>query len=364
MRKSITCFIQSLGGGGMEHQMALLITLLVEKGYDVTLTTFSDTVDYYKIPSNVKRVRLADGKKNILKTLAVFWYFLFVKTDSVISFEQRCNFLCLIPLLFRRKIKVIVGERNITYNKPDFMERALFRFLYKRAGYVVPNSYSQAKYIVNAVPAYNEKVVPIINYTDIETFRPSKLPLENVLKIAVFARFEKQKNCIPFMEMLSKLKQISKRDFHVDWYGIHQFKNPILAGYFDEVQEKLKELDIDDVFSIKPPTKNVQEVLTQCVAACLPSLYEGFSNSISEGIASGRPMLVSDVSDNSVMVKDGINGFLFNPLDLNSMIDAFNKFFNLSDDEIRKMGSESRRIAETLFNKEVFVGSYIKLIEK
>lgn len=362
MRKNITCFIQSLGGGGMEHQMSILMTLLVEKGYDVTLSTFSDTADHYKLPSSVKRVRLAQKRSNLFKTLAVFKYFLSVKTDCVISFDQRCNFLCLIPLFLRKKIKVIVGERNVTY-KPNRMEHVLFGCLYKRANSIVPNSYSQARYIVKKIPAYDAKVVPIINYTEIDIYKASELPLGKTLKLVVFARFEKQKNCIPFMEMLSKLKQISKREFHVDWYGIHQFKNPILAGYFDEVQEKLKELDIDDVFTIKPPTKNVQEVITQYDAACLPSLYEGFSNSISEGIASGHPMLVSDVSDNSVMVKDGLNGFLFNPHDINSMLDAFNKFFNLSDDEIRKMGTESRKIAETLFNKDVFIESYVKLIE-
>lgn len=363
MKKSITCFIRGLGGGGAEHQMAILIALLVEKGYDVTLTTFSNTEDHYKYPSSVKRVRLAQNKSTIIKILSIFKYFLFVKTDCVICFEQQNNFLCLIPLLFRRKIKVIAGERNTTYNEPDKIERILFNYLYKRANYIVPNSHTQAKYIVNAVPAYANKVISIINYTDLELFKATDLPLGKVLKIAIFARFEKQKNCIPFIEMLSELIHNTNREFHVDWYGIHHFKNDTLAEYFDKFQARLNELKIEEYFSIKQPAKKVYEVMPQYDVICLPSLYEGFSNSVAEGITAGRPMVVSDVSDNSLMVKDGLNGFLFNPTDVNSMVVVFKKLFKLSGDELRKMGNESRMNAERLFNKEVFVGSYIKLIE-
>lgn len=74
-------------------------------------------------------------------------------------------------------------------------------------------------------------------------------------------------------------------------------------------------------------------------------------------------MLVSDVSDNSRMVKDGINGFLFNPLDESSMVEAFIKFFTLKFEDRKKMSEESRKIAETLFDKARFIDSYISLIE-
>ena len=98
-------------------------------------------------------------------------------------------------------------------------------------------------------------------------------------------------------------------------------------------------------------------------AACLASIYEGFSNSIAEGICCGKPMLVSDVSDNSQMVHDGENGFLFDPKQTDSIVDAFMRFFSLSHNEMCRLGQRSREIAEGLFDKEHFISQYIDLIE-
>jgi glycosyltransferase involved in cell wall biosynthesis len=95
----------------------------------------------------------------------------------------------------------------------------------------------------------------------------------------------------------------------------------------------------------------------------LPSLFEGFSNSIAEGICCGKPMLVSDVSDNRIMVHDHENGFLFDPNDVDSIVDAFIRFFSLDTSEMTMMGHKSREIAESLFDKEAFIESYINLIE-
>ena len=59
----------------------------------------------------------------------------------------------------------------------------------------------------------------------------------------------------------------------------------------------------------------------------------------------------------------GVNGFLFAPTDVNSMCDAFCKFFQLTQNQIIEMGVNSRQIAETLFDKDNFINSYVRLIE-
>ena len=70
-----------------------------------------------------------------------------------------------------------------------------------------------------------------------------------------------------------------------------------------------------------------------------------------------------EVSDNSVMVHDGENGFLFNPYDIEDMVNAFEKLIYTSIDDKIKMQRKSRDIAQKLFNKDSFVQSYVKLIE-
>lgn len=361
--KSITCFIGGLGGGGAEHQMSILAELLKDKGYSVEIVTFIDAPDFYTLHPEVRRVRLAEGKASFIKVLSIFSFFLSRKTDIVISYTQRANLLCLFPLLFRRKILVIAGERNISGKKQTRRERVLFNFLYRRANYIVPNSVSQANYIKTKKPKLAAKVVPISNYTDIDSFIPSPLPLNNTLRIAVFARFQRQKNCIRFAEMLSRLKSCGHRPFVVDWYGRRVFNSPAQQDYYDSFVSKVQTLGIENVLHINNPIKDVPAQIKQCDILCLPSVLEGFSNAIAEGISSGRPMVVSDISDNSIMVHDGENGFLFNPYDVDSMLEAFIKIIDLPNETLSQMGLISREIAESLFDKDRYVGEYIALFD-
>ncbi len=73
--------------------------------------------------------------------------------------------------------------------------------------------------------------------------------------------------------------------------------------------------------------------------------------------------MCSDVCDNPRIVEDGINGYLFNPRDANSMANIIMDFLHLSEDGKKQMGKKSREIAERKFSSSKFVDDYIKLIE-
>lgn len=360
--KKIVCFIESLTGGGAEHQMQILCDCLYSKGYDLTLVTYADLPDHYTCNPGIKRVTLGKGKGAFGKFLSIFFYFLTVKTDCVISYRVACNARVLVPLLLRQSINVIVGERNLTIGKRSFFGKLCSNFLYYRANHIVSNSFSQEKYLRSLGKRWADRVCTIINYTDINLFGESVIPKSiDIVKIAIFARFSAQKNVSRFIKMLRELKAVSTVSFHVDWYGN--------CGVSDSNPEYVNscrlidELSLSDLITLKKPVKNPASLMSNYHAVCLPSLYEGFSNSIAEGVCSGKPMLVSSVSDNSVMVKENVNGYLFDPVSIESMKEAFLKFFNTSLEEKIIMGEKSREIAETLFDEDLFFNKHKQLIE-
>lgn len=366
MKKDIICFTESLAGGGAEHQIAILAGLLKEKGYNVTLATYADVPDHYDLPEGVNRVVIAPHKNQFQKFLAVFKFFLKTEADCVISYRKMCNIRALIPLFFRRApIKMVCSERNFTTGKPDFSRRLMTKVLYKKADYIVPNSSSQTEYMKKENPKNAPKLRTIYNYTDLEQFCMSPMPVnQDIVRIVVFGRYSHQKNPIRFAEAMAMLKERIGCCFEVDWYGSQSGSNQGFNNEYLRVKECVERLKVDDVLHLKPSVKDPSLLMGNYHAACLPSLYEGFSNSIAEAISSGKPMLVSDVSDNSVMVHDGVNGYLFNPTNINSICDAFTRFLSLPIEEKRQMAEESRRIAEELFDKDLFIKKYIDLIEK
>ena len=362
--KSIICVTEALGGGGAEHQIIILADLLNEYGYDVTLVTFADVPDHYSIPNGVKRVRLGVNKGHIGQTWDILRFFLTVHVDCIISYRQCSNARVSVPLLFRH-IKLISGERNTTYGDPDKFEKLLVNYgLYRRSQYIVPNSFSQGIYLINKRPEWKDKIITITNYTDINQFNMSSIPEDDtVLKIAILSRFSKQKNPLRFCEMLRQLKEKQERSFIVHWYGQQYNSDGSYNTDYTACVEIARSLMIDDIIEFKPAVKDPSILMNEYHALCLPSLFEGFSNSVSEGISSGKIILCSRVSDNPLMVEDGVNGFLFDPLSIDSMLESFMKFFRLKRPRMVEMGYSSRKKAEELFTKEKFIQSYIELIE-
>ena len=362
--KRIVLFINGLTSGGAEHQLVELADGLVEKGYDVTITTFSDVADHYKYNPQIKRHHIASGRSNVFKLVGIFTYFLFLKAECVISFGQRANYLCLIPLWFRsrKNIRVIAGERNTTTGTPSSIERKLLNKYYKRADFIVPNSYSQRNYIIKTKPVYACKTFTITNFTNLNDYTASPLPEGEISRFVVFGRYDKQKNCIRFTEAIHELKKRTDKAFVVEWYGNQSFKDKEPNPFYQEMNNKVIELGLQDILILKNQTREVSSIMKQFDAFCLPSLWEGFSNAIGEAICCGRPCLVSDVADNGVMVHDGLNGFLFDPKSTDDIVAAFLKFLGLTKDERMQMSVESRKRAETLFNKENFINSYENLI--
>ena len=361
-KKNITFFICSMSSGGAEHQVASLTDSLVERGYDVTITTFGDDKDHYQLNEKIQRVRLADGRSKIVKLISIFWYFLTVRTDAVIIFGQRESVFALPPLCFRR-VKVIAGERNFTRGVPSRYERILVNLLYYRADYIVPNSHSQMQHLAESNPKIAGKLLVITNYTDINGFKFCQPPQNKKIRIGIFGRYNPQKNYPKFIEAVYQLKQRGHSNFQIECYGNHHCKGEQKNAYYVQYQELVEQLGVGDIIHLNDHIQDVIEFLPKFDAICLPSLWEGWSNSISEAICCGKPMLVSDVSDNKYMVHDGENGFLFNPESIDDMVTVFEKFFALDSEQIKTMGERSRSIAEQLFDKERFVSAYTQLLE-
>lgn len=362
--KKILFINGGFGSGGAEHQSAQLINMLIEEGYDVTVASFGDIPDHYYVSPLTKRVQLAPHKSTIKKIIAIECFLLKTDADVVFAFSQRLSCLTLFPMLLKPRVVVISSERNYTISTPDKYEKILTKTgIYRRADHIVPNNFSQGRYLAKKMPSIAHKIKVITNYTEVDTYKPTPLPHNAIPNVGIFCRFELQKNFHRFIDMLGVLKQRNAPKFHVDWYGNHQFTTQAQNEYFEEGLKRIKEYGVEDFITIHEPTREVAKLIPTFDVMCLPSLHEGFSNSISEYICCGRPVICSDVSDNSVMVHDGENGFLFNPLDVENMCDVFMKYLTSSTSARNQMAIKSREIAEGLFSKSKFLSSYIKLIE-
>lgn len=104
-------------------------------------------------------------------------------------------------------LNLVVSERNTT-QRLTLKEHIKFQ-LYRLANNVVPNSFSQAKFICNHANWLKNKVTVITNMVDLEKFYPNNSS-ENETKrhIVTTARITRQKNILKYLKAITHIKRI------------------------------------------------------------------------------------------------------------------------------------------------------------
>ncbi|MEZ7821007.1 MAG: glycosyltransferase, partial [Patescibacteria group bacterium] len=176
---------------------------------------------------------------------------------------------------------------------------------------------------------------------------------------------EKAKNIniyLPSNYLLMIGRQIDKKNilFLLRAYHqyIRQFKSkpyPLVLVGNGEQNNKIKEFinhyklnDYVYLFDFMDQN-SIKYIYQQASAFILPSKeFETWGLVVNEAMASGLPVLVSNKCGCcSTLVKNGINGFVFNPLSIESITNALVSFTSLSGQEKLEMGINSRNIIKS-----------------
>ena len=142
-----------------------------------------------------------------------------------------------------------------------------------------------------------------------------------------------------------------------------KMKKHWLYPIYENAAKLVLNLGLEKEFKLHSFSKTPERDIHDMDVISLPSFHEGFSNSLSEALACGKPIIASDVSDNPFIVEDSIQGFLFDPYNVYSVVDAFKRYNDLSIEERRAMSISAREKAEKLFSKDAFGDKYIRLIK-
>ena len=107
---------------------------------------------------------------------------------------------------------------------------------------------------------------------------------------------------------------------------------------------------------------NIAEQLAKSHIICLPSYREGLPKSLIEALASGRPVVTTDVPGCREVVSHGVNGFLVQPRDSHALAEVLMNL--ISDKSLReRMGRLGRERAEKEFSSEIIIGQTLRVYE-
>jgi glycosyltransferase involved in cell wall biosynthesis len=115
------------------------------------------------------------------------------------------------------------------------------------------------------------------------------------------------------------------------------------------LQHYVHELGLESCLILAGPQEDIRPFLSAFSVGVLPSLSEGFSNSLLEYMAAGLPCVATNVGGNKELVVDGENGFLVKPASAEALAEKI--VVLLRNPELReKMGRMAQERVRTDFS--------------
>lgn len=222
-------------------------------------------------------------------------------------------------------------------------------------------------YLRETIGVPGQRITRIINGVDIQRFKPNAaigcdfLPdgflKSNALIIGTVGRLEKIKDQMTLIEAFAVLRRN-----HPDQMDRLRLVIVGDGSMRSTLERRIVENDLGDSVWLAGNRDDVPELLQCMDIFVLPSLAEGISNTIMEAMATGLPVVATDVGGNRELVMEN-NGSLVPRSDPQSMADALSRYL-VEPALLESHGNSARDKAETDFSLQTMVDRYASVYER
>lgn len=350
--KHIAFYIGSLHKGGAERVFVNLAEFFRREGYRVTMVTqykYPDEEEYV-LPAEVKRVlsdltpeeshnsRIVNFQKRIYKLHRIWKN---EKPDVVLSCIGKNNFMTVVTTMGTktRPVVSVVGEAKEEY--PGRLMRMLANLLFPFAAGIILQT-ERSRYFFNKRIQRTAVILP--NSLNPDFIRP-RYEGERNKRIVTVGRLDANKN----HEMLIRAFAVIEEKYPE--YILMIYGEGELRGYLEDLTEKL---GVAGKVFLPGVIPDVAAQLERASLFVLTSYSEGVSNALIEALASGLPVIATDVPSGGTveLMTDGVNGLIIPTGDQQALEQAMERI--LGDSAYAgRLGREAAKLKERLAPERV-----------
>jgi glycosyltransferase involved in cell wall biosynthesis len=233
----------------------------------------------------------------------------------------------------------------------------LEKIFHKKMDIILTNSLLVKKQLIEQEDVKENKIIIIKNFFDPPKKKinlKKKLGLKSSERIfALVANLIPYKNHVHLIKASAEIKSKNwkllfigedrnnyKLQLEKEIQNYNLEKNIIFTGFLDDIEMCLEDLEF---------VVNV-------------SNEEGSSNSLLQALASGLPILASNIETNLEFVEHNKNGFLYKHGNLKDLTKHLEALLNFKD--LKKMGDYSKKLFYKKFNYKQTVDDYLHIYQK
>ena len=294
--------ISQINSGGAEHVVARL-TYILERNYDLDVIVFENKGIAYPVACNIIDLKLPATKGLFSKILLFFKRSYYLKKlkqknnyDFVISFLDSPNMVNIFSKVCKCKSLVSVRNYSSIENKKQIfgsIVKKLIKILYNRADAIITVSH-----LIELDYQKNYKINSNIIYTIYNPYDSKEI--NRMANLSSEIDFLKEEGTFYFVSMGRQMYQ--KGFWHlIKAFSIVYKRNNMVRlcligkDYQNgKVQNLIKKIGLEKCIKLMGQLKNPYPILKKCDCYVLSSLFEGFPNSLVEGMICGLPIISAD----------------------------------------------------------------------
>jgi sugar transferase (PEP-CTERM/EpsH1 system associated) len=366
--------IYSLGTGGLENGLVNLINRSPVGRYRHAIVCLSHSGEFAQ-RITAPDVEIIELHKKAGQDLSVYWRLwctLLKLRPAVVHSRNLAALESQFVAFFLPGVKRVHGEHGRDIGDLEGLNwkyrllRKMFRPIVQR---YVAVSKDLAIWLNESIGIKESKIAQIYNGVDFskfecrrnfnrELFPPAFLPDRPAIVLGTVGRLapvKDQSSIIAALSLLFNRRAELKNTVRV-----------ILVGDGPEravLQKQVSKLDLSDYVWLAGDRNDIPELLQSMDIFLLPSLGEGLSNTVLEAMASGLPVIATNVGGNSELVVSEVTGLLVSVGDIEDLSQAMQALVDAPDMR-DSMGRNARKTIENKFDWSRAVEEYFTVYDE
>jgi glycosyltransferase involved in cell wall biosynthesis len=344
-----------------------LAKALLAEGHQVIAIAPEDKYSAYLVELGCEfyPVKMQNKGSNPIKDLGYMWQLYRIyrkaKPDVVLQFTIKPNIYGTLAAFPLKKLIInnVCGLGTVFLH--DNFAAKIARSLYKLS-FLLPNrvffqNEDDLQLFVEK-KLIKERVTDLVpgSGVPLEKFAPTPFTIHETFTFLMVSRLLYDKGIQEYIDAIRLLRATGRQAKFQILGAIETDRN--LGVPLEDVQSWVNEGLIEYLGT----TDNVAQYVEKADCVVLPSYREGTPRSLLEAASMAKPLIATNIAGCKQTIDEGVNGFLCEVKDAQSLADAFQKMLSLSPESLQVMGQASREKMEREFDERIVIDKYLRII--